>query len=255
MIIAENDKNNRTVIEFDTVRVNSRMGGETNRHWLKARPSGMKSDKAVFQEAVEACSLNVKPKAAAYLFDAVLSTAVAKVAEDGVPRRIGDLIKVYPVIKGTVEGPYSPYNPETCACLVAISMLGGLEKNVKTENIRFVNRRPGLVVAFEKLMSVGLSYDGTIAKAKQIRAVGTNIQYDAAIGDSAAVEWTEDGETKSIPLVPAEQDDTCLTFDWPAALDEVPADTELTFVFRTRAGIPDAAVQVNKMTVKLVTGE
>ena len=121
MIIAENDKNNRTVIEFDTVRVNSKMGGESNRHWLKARPSGMKSDKTVFQEAVEACSLNVKPKAAAYLFDAVLSTAVAKVAEDGVPRRIGDLIKVYPVIKGTVEGPYSPYSPETCACLVAPS--------------------------------------------------------------------------------------------------------------------------------------
>jgi len=82
MIISENDKNGKTVILFDTVAVSSKLNTD-RRYWLRARPNAMKSDKAVFQEAVEACSLNVKPKAAAYLFDAVLSTAAAKVAEDG----------------------------------------------------------------------------------------------------------------------------------------------------------------------------
>ena len=70
-------------------------------------------------------------------------------------------------------------------------MLGGLEKTVKTENIRFVNRRPGLTATIEKLLSVGSSWNGTIAKAKQILAVGTNIQYDAALGDSVTVERSE----------------------------------------------------------------
>jgi len=251
MIIAQNSQNNKSVIPYDTIAVSSKLGTE-KRYWLRAHHTTMKADKTVFQEAVDACSLNVKPKAAAYLFDAVLSTAAAKVAEDGIPRRIGDLLKIYPVIKGTVEGPYSPYNAETCSCVVAVNLLSGIEKKVKTENIRFVNRRPGLVVTIDKVMTVGASSDGTIAKSKKIRAVGTNTQFDAAIGDSITVEWLEDGETKSAALTPVEQDDTCLTFDWPAALDDVPDGTDVTFVFSTRIGIPDAAAQVNKITVKLV---
>ena len=250
MIISENDKNGKTVILFDTVAVSSKLNTD-RRYWLRARPNAMKSDKAVFQEAVEACSLNVKPKAAAYLFDAVLSTAAAKVAEDGVSRKIGDLIKIYPVIRGTVEGPYSAYDAATCSCVVAASLLSGVEKKVKTENVRFVNRRPGRIVTIDKVMSVGCASDGTIVKTKKIRAVGVNTEFDAAIGDTVTVEWTEDGEAKSVALSPAEQDDTCLTFDWPAALDDVPDGTDLTFVFSTRIGIPDAAAQVNKVTVRL----
>ena len=243
MIISENDKNGKTVILFDTVAVSSKLNTD-RRYWLRARPNAMKSDKAVFQEAVEACSLNVKPKAS------VESTA-AKVAEDGVSRKIGDLIKIYPVIRGTVEGPYSAYDAATCSCVVAASLLSGVEKKVKTENVRFVNRRPGRIVTIDKVMSVGCASDGTIVKTKKIRAVGVNTEFDAAIGDTVTVEWTEDGEAKSVALSPAEQDDTCLTFDWPAALDDVPDGTDVTFVFSTRIGIPDAAAQVNKVTVRL----
>lgn len=253
MIIESNDSNNKTVIAFDTIPVSSKMDTK-GRFWLHAKQTTIKADKTVFKEAVEACSLNVSAKAAAYLFDAVMSTAVSKTAEDGIPRRIGNLVKVYPVIRGTVAGPYSAYDPTTCSCCVAICALGGLEKTVKTENIRFVNNRPGLKVTFTDVISEGvITEKDQIRSGKGLRALGTNTGYNGDYGDKVTIQWMEDGEDKSCTIVPISQDNAGLTFAWPEALTSVPDGTSLVFVFETRGGIADAAVQTNKIGVTLVS--
>ncbi len=255
MIINDNDTNYKMCIQFETVRVNSKLDG-SGRYWLLAKPTGMKADKHVFKEAVQACSLNVSEKAAAYLFDAVLSTAVAKTAEDGIPRRIGNLIKVYPVIHGTVAGPYSAYDPTTCSCCVAIGSLSGLEKTVKTDNIRFVNTRPGLKVTFTDVISDGVMTEvDQIVRGKGLRALGTNTVFNAEYGDKVTIQWQADGETMSCSITPTSQDNAGLTFAWPEALNSVTDGTSLIFIFETRGGIADAAVQTNKIGVTLVSEE
>ncbi len=255
MIISDNDSNNKTEIAFDTIPVNPKID-DKGRFWLRAKPTSMKSDKTVFKEAVEACSLNVSAKAAAYLFDAVMSTAASKTAEDGIPRRIGNLIKVYPVIRGTVAGPYSAYDPTTCSCCVAISSLGGLEKTVKTENIRFVNSRPGLKVTFTEVISQGvLTEKDQIVRGKGLRALGTNTVFSSEYGDKATIQWEEDGEAKSCQITPTSQDNAGLSFAWPDSLTNVADGTSLVFVFETRGGIADAAVQTNKIGGTLVSAE
>lgn len=242
------------MIEFNTYLIDPRFDPNGG-YWLRIRQKQPKTDMSVYKEAIESCSLNINPKTAAFLFDAVLSTAMGKVATDGVPRKLGDLIKLEPVARGKLKGPYSAYNPETCSCVVSISALKGLEKKMDLTAVRLVNARPGLQVAFTTMMTAGGAKDGTVVRGRTINVLGRNIQFDAALGDSAEVAWIEDGETKTAQLTPKQADECCHAYDWPTALNDVEPGTELTFRFKTRAGIPDAETQVNEVVVTLVTAD
>ena len=102
----------------------------------------------------------------------------------------------------------------------------------------------------------GLSYsgapaDGRLMKNKDIYVNGRNLFFIA--GDSCTMTWTEDGEEKSATITPTESDFNHMKFAWPAALDEVPADTEVTFTFRTRGGVEEGQFQPNTRTAKVVS--
>lgn len=126
-------------IYFNTIPIASHLG-ESKRYSVRACTAYAKSDKTIFEEAAEACSLNIGAKTLAYLFDAVLTTAVQKTAKDGIPRRIGDLLKVTPVLRGTLEESDGAFDPETCSCHIGILPLKEAKCKMMATNFQFINR-------------------------------------------------------------------------------------------------------------------
>ena len=108
----------------------------------------------------------------------------------------------------------------------------------------------GVQIKVESLTSPG-GTKGEITKTKAIVANGKNLSFNAAWGDSVKVSWLEDGETKEIALTPSEVAETYLRFDWPTALADVEAGTELTFSFRYH-GSEGGAEQSCTLTVKII---
>ena len=80
----------------------------------------------------------------------------------------------------------------------------------------------------ERIVSEGK--DG-IVKGEPFAAHGANLSFHRAAGDSVTVKWTQDGEEKSLALEPSATDPTKISFDAVEAFDDIPDETELTFVF------------------------
>lgn len=253
MIIS--DSTDKKQIEFETVAINPSID-PSGGYWLRLKTPQPLADRTVFEEVAEILPIKVTPKTIAYILDATLSTAAAKVAQDGVPRKLGDLVKFYPVARGKVRGPYSVFDPATCSCHVAVCSLKGLEKRMDASRVRFTNARLGVIVTVASVMSVGGAREDTLVKGKAFCAYGENLAFDSAAGDTVTVEWTDgEGETQSAALTPRVSDLRHMEFDWPAALAEVEPGTALTVVFRTRGGIADAETQENRREVVLAAAE
>ena len=84
------------------------------------------------------------------------------------------------------------------------------------------------VPTVERIVSEGK--DG-IVKGEPFAAHGANLSFHRAAGDSVTVKWTQDGEEKSLALEPSATDPTKISFDAVEAFDDIPDETELTFVF------------------------
>ena len=80
----------------------------------------------------------------------------------------------------------------------------------------------------ERIASEGK--DG-IVKGEPFAAHGANLSFHRAAGDSVTVKWTQDGEEKSLALEPSATDPDKISFDAVEAFDDIPDETELTFVF------------------------
>ena len=68
-----------------------------------------------------------------------------------------------------------------------------------------------------------------IVKGEAFAAVGANLSWKD--GDKVTVKWTEGGEEKSLEVTPKATTPTKMDFDAVDAFDDIPDDTELTFVF------------------------
>lgn len=97
--------------------------------------------------------------------------------------------------------------------------------------------------AITSITSSGLKVEkDTLVKGKDVCIAGRNLYYDAAQGDALTVGYVVQGEMQSLAITPTDLDSVCFRLKWPAALDEVPAGTELTFTLSTRCGVEDGAV-------------
>lgn len=93
---------------------------------------------------------------------------------------------------------------------------------------------------------------GEVKRSAPILVTGRNLAYSAAIGDSVTVGWTQDGEATSVTVMPTESDYAHMRLAWPAALDEVPAGTEVTLTLKLHGGVEGGAVMTAVKTAKLV---
>ena len=248
-MILNANSNTKKAIFFDTIEI-SREIDPNGGYYARAQLPQAKEDYSVFAEVAKAIP-GYEAKTIAYIVDAALTTTASLVAKDGIPRKLGDLIKFYPLLRGKLASANDAFDSKTCTAVVAHSVLKGVETKMDLNYVRFVNSRTGVVVTINCVMSVGGLNDGTITKGKEIRAYGQNLQFDSALGDSVEVKWSEDGEEKSTQLTPTQSDELSMSFAWPEDLSSIPDGTELTFIFTTRAGIQDAQSQVNTKVVTL----
>lgn len=109
----------------------------------------------------------------------------------------------------------------------------------------------GITVKVDNLTSPG-GKQGEVTKGKAIVVTGRNLAFNTDLGDTVTVAWEVDDEETSISLTPTEQSDSYLRFDWPEDLNDVAPGTQLTFSFRTRAGIASGGEQVNMKTATLI---
>ncbi len=249
-MILNANSTSKKAIAFDALEINKTID-PSGGYYLRLQLSQPMEDYSVFQEVAETLPIRIDAKSIAYIVDATLSTTASKVAKDGIPRKLGDLIKFYPSVRGKIARASDAFDSKTCTAVVSHSVLKGVETKMDLNYVRFVNSRTGVVVTINCVMSVGGLNDGTITKGKEIRAYGQNLQFDSALGDSVEVKWSEDGEEKSTQLTPTQSDELSMSFSWSEDLSSIPDGTELTFVFTTRAGIQDAQSQVNTKVVTL----
>lgn len=117
---------------------------------------------------------------------------------------------------------------------------------------QFVNAGTSARLSIQTIMSEG-GKPGEITKTKTIRITGTNLAFDASLGDKVTAAWKdEDGETQAIALTPTASDYAAMTFAWPAAFAEIEVGTEVTFAVTLHGGDAKAAPKTVTKVAKLV---
>jgi len=172
--------------------------------------------------------------------------AMQQLGKAGKAVNLGNWLRIHAELTGTV-GETRQLN-EANELHVAITALTDLK--AKVSDFSWTNIEGGAVIKVESLSSPN-GNKGEIIKTKSIVATGKNLAFNAAWGDKVFVDWMEGETAKSAELTPSEQSETYLRFDWPTALADVPANTELMFTFRLH-GSEGAAEQVSRSTATLV---
>ncbi|HBJ59499.1 MAG TPA: hypothetical protein DDY72_03390 [Verrucomicrobia bacterium] len=239
-------------LTYDTVPC--RAPGNPGGYRLQLRQEPAQAENSAYKEAVQSLSLNLNERTVAFLVEAVLLSFAEKVAADGVPRRIGNLLKFAPVLRGKVEGVNSPFDPKTVKTSVAVTPLKGLSRALDTTRLAFVNSRPEKRITIQNFQSLPRQTggDGIVVRGRTISAFGRNLILRAELGDSAEVSWRAgDGDIRTVPLEVCTTDYFRTEFAWPAALQDVPAGTKLTFVLTLRGGVKDAAPRQKRVVCTL----
>ena len=121
--------------------------------------------------------------------------------------------------------------------LVVKSRAGDAEGPLQTSFRKVKYLRTSAPFTVDDVASEG--HTGEIVSGTAFAASGTGLRFDAASGDTVKVKWTEDGEAKSISIVPAETTAEKMSFEFPEGLVGVPVDTELTFEFTLGESVKD----------------
>ena len=105
----------------------------------------------------------------------------------------------------------------------------------------------GAIPKIDTILSLG-GKPSELIKSKSIRLTGKNLYFDGEMGDMVTLTWIEDEEEKTAMVTPSESDYSHMLLPWPEELDDVEADTKITFTLRTHAGIEDGALQTASKT-------
>ena len=155
------------------------------------------------------------------------------------------------IISGQLKGKVGEDRQLTSANSYHVTITATKDLKASIDDFSWQRVDEGAIIRIESITSPG-GNKGEVTKTKAIVSIGKNLAFNAAWGDSAKVEWTdEDGEAHSLALTPSEVAETYLRFDWPTGLADVPVGTELTFSFRLH-GAEGAAEQPSTMTAKLI---
>lgn len=162
---------------------------------------------------------------------------------------LNDWLRVHSELTGTVGEDFQLTDKnELRVCIQALKELKTSADKFSWENVSDTGALPKV----DSLMQVGGAVNWKIAKNKAIIATGKNLAYDSAVGDTVVLSWEEGDETKTATLAPTESDYSHQKFDWPSALAEVPAGTEITFTFSLHGGVEGGAAHEATKSVILV---
>ena len=246
----------KTQVPFDTYPVNAALD-PSGCFAMKLKDLQIVNDDSVFEEVVKEKTLPMSPELLEFGFRCVLSTMAERVSKDCRPRKVGNILKATPYLRGKLKSAYSAYDRNTCSCAIVFTSLSGLEKSVNTEKyIQFVNTKTGTRVIIDRIVYEGCvdsSQIATIMRGKGIAVTGLNLQW--LEGDTCTLVWKDaEGAERTASVVPLSSTVTEMHFAWPEALQDAPTGpVEMRFV--TRGGVPDGEPQPNDKTVTLIEGE
>ena len=247
----------KTQVPFETYPVNAALD-PSRCYAMKLKDLQIVNDDSVFEEVVKEKTLPMSPELLEFGFRCVLSTMAERVSKDCRPRKVGNILKATPYLRGKLKSPYSAFDKSNCSCAIVFTSLSGLEKSVNTEKyIQFVNTKTGTRVTIDRIVYEGCvdsSQIATIMRGKGIAVTGLNCQW--LEGDSCTLAWADaEGAEHTASIEPTSATVTEMHFAWPEALADVPADSKVEMRFLTRGGIADAEPQPNNKTVTLIAGE
>ena len=247
----------KTQVPFDTYPVNAALD-PSGSFAMKLKDLQIVNDDSVFEEVVKEKTLPMSPELLEFGFRCVLSTMAERVSKDCRPRKVGNILKATPYLRGKLKSAFSAFDKNTCSCAIVFTSLSGLEKSVNTEKyIQFVNTKTGMRVVIDRIVYEGCVKSeeiATIMRGKGIAVTGLNLQW--LEGDSCTGVWKDaEGTEHTASIEPLSSTVTEMHFAWPEALADVPAGSEIEMHFLTRGGIADAEPQPNDKTVTLIEGE
>lgn len=246
----------KTQVPFDTYPVNAALD-PSGCFAMKLKDLQIVNDDSVFEEVVKEKTLPMSPELLEFGFRCVLSTMADRVSKDCRPRKVGNIIKATPYLRGKLKSAFSAFDKNTCSCAIVFTSLSGLEKSVNTEKyIQFVNTKTGTRVIIDRIVYEGCvdsSQIATIMRGKGIAVTGLNCQW--LEGDTCTLVWKDaDGVEQTAQIVPISSTVTEMHFAWPEALNDAPlGDVQMHFL--TRGGIADGEPQPNDKTVTLIEAE
>ena len=178
--------------------------------------------------------------------------AVQQLGKDGKSVNLNDWLRVHGELTGSCDETrrLSAKN----GYRVRITALKELKRDVS--EFSWINvDSAGIVVKVNTLMYNGSAVDGRIMKSKEIIVTGKNLAFNAEAGDTITLSWQEGDETKTAFAIPTESDYSHIVLPWPAELDDVPEDAEITFLFRTHGGVEGGELQLTTKVATVVSGE
>ena len=239
------------MIPFDTKAIPVSIDPEGG-YSLQLKDVECVEDESVFDEVKSDNSLPISSNLIEFIFRCTLETMAGKVAKDCKARKIGNLLKFQPTLRGKVKNAYSAYDASTCSSAITVSSLSGLEKSIDTSKVAFKNVRDlGNQVTITRLSYLGADEDRLWMKTKKLLVVGYNLQ--DLEGDITKVSYNDaEGTAHSFNITPTESDVNHRLYDFPTELADVAVNTELTIFFRARGGVAESEPQELEKTVKLI---
>ena len=175
--------------------------------------------------------------------------AMQQLGREGKAVNLNNWLRIHAELTGTVGE--SRQLTDANELHVAITALTDLK--AKAGSFSWTNvDDTGIIPKIDTITYEGCPDNWKIKKSAGFTATGRNLIFSTAFGDSVVAKWTQDGEEKTATLTPSGSGYSFIKFDWPTALADVPADTELTLAFTLHGGTEGGAAYAVTKSVKLI---
>lgn len=163
---------------------------------------------------------------------------------------IDDYLRFIPTLRKKVD-PETGRPTNESEIGVAVQVLRKMKPDIR--EFQLVNRdKAGPVPRITELYALKLgAVRDRLVRGQAFRLCGRNLYFDAAMGDTVTLSYTNEGETQSFAVTPTECDPSGMNFAFPTALAEVPAETPVEITLRTSMGVKDGAFSTTSRKVAL----
>lgn len=211
------------------------------------------ADTELFSDICTAERLPYTPAGLQFAVERVIDYICRAVAADGIRRRIGNSLIVYPSLGGRMQSPYEQIRyPET---KVACRLLPGVPRELDMDKLQLCNALTGFKVAVQRVSWIGADDGNTLIIGEPFAAYGRNMQFAAALGDEASLDWQDEfGVAHSLPLTCTESDYAHAVFAWPEEGIQPDPSYKVKFRLVSRAGIEDNVAQTTYYNVIVKAG-
>ena len=171
--------------------------------------------------------------------------AIEQLGRDGKCVNLNNWLRVHAELTGTVDETMAL----TAANALRVNIAALQDLKTSVDNFAWTNvSDTGAMPRLRSVSSAG-GKAGEIIKDEAFTVSGLNLSFRDEIGDK--VELSYEGLGEPLALTPSATSETFMTFAWPAALDELPVDTEITITV-TLHGTEGGSAKSAKIIAKIV---